>query len=257
MKKYLLLFAIIIISNLAIAQNKTSQIEIEPYLRWDTYPQFTNAINNIATYKIDIKGNSWGVNGAYEVPIANNLLVKIGVGFFKYSFNKIKSSNVTFGNGNGRVINYPTTLGIVLITDRYQYNTFSLNLGVEKVFEIKKDLFITNSINFLNYFTYSQEYHLPFDNSFISQPDLKIKNDYKIKNNRYFGLGANFQVGLLKKIGKINIGPSLIIPIYDKWKQDNVFPTEINFENRNKWLNGIGAGIICNYSLNKIKKHAK
>jgi hypothetical protein len=239
-----------------MAQNKTAQVEIEPYFRWDTYPQFINAINSVATYKLDIKGKSWGINAAYKISLKNNLLIKFGLGFFEYSFTNIESTHSSFGKGDERVIDYPTTLGIILGTDKYWYNTASINIGVEKLFELKNNLLITTRINLKNYFTFSQQYHIPADNSFIP-PALKIENDYKTDINRYFGFGSEFQIGLLKKIGKINVGPSLIVPIYDTWKQDNIFPTEINSNNRNKWLRGFGFGIICNYSITKINNHAK
>ncbi len=248
MKKKVLIVIIFFVANNTLAQNLNRQIEIEPYLRWDTYPQFSNAINVISNYKLDIKGNSWGINAAYKIHVKNNFSIKVGVGYFKYAFNKIESTNPSFGKGDRRVINYPTTLSLVLATDKYWYNTVCLNIGIEKYFTVKHHLLITTGITVKNYFTLSQEYHVPADNSFIP-PALKIENDYKTSTKRYFGLGTEFNIGLLKRIGKVSIGPSLIIPIYDNWKQDQIFPTENNSGNRSKWFNGMGIGIICNYSL--------
>jgi hypothetical protein len=101
------------------SQSRHKEIEIEPYIRFDRYPQFTNAINTIATYKLDIKGNSWGINAAYKVPVKNNFLIKVGIGFHKYAFNKIESTHRLFGKGNQRVINYPYIADIILGTDKY------------------------------------------------------------------------------------------------------------------------------------------
>jgi len=58
MKQRLLIFIIMHATKFSMAQNRNSQIKIEPYFRWKTYPQFINAINSIATYKLDINGNS-------------------------------------------------------------------------------------------------------------------------------------------------------------------------------------------------------
>jgi hypothetical protein len=113
-------------------------------------------------------------------------------------------------------------------------------------------LLITTGIIVKNYFTFLQEYHMPYDNSFV-QPALKIENDYRTNVKRYFGLGTEFKIGLLKRMNKLSIGPSLIVPIYDNWRQDKIFPTETNSDNRSKWFKCIGIGIICNYSLKKLK----
>lgn len=251
MKQSILIVIIFCAANFSMAQNRNRQVEIEPFLRWDTYPQFTNAINSIATYKLDIKGNSWGVNAAYKVPLKNNFLIKVGIGFYKYSFNKIESTHRSYGKGYQRVINYPTTIDRIITTDKYWYNTISLNIGIEKHFVLKKDLQIIGGIDLKKYFTFSQQYHIPSGNDSQPEPSLRILKNYKTSSNRNFGLGTEFHIGVLKKLGKVNIGPSLIIPIYNTWKQDEIFPTEINSNNRSKWFRGIGAGIICNYSLSK------
>jgi hypothetical protein len=249
--KQLLLSTLFILKTYSIfSQSTFRQYEIEPFLRWDKYPTFTNSINSIATYKLTIKGTSWGVNTAYKIPFKNNFRFKAGLGYYRYSFTEIVSTHQSFGVGDRRVIDYPTTLSIILGTDKYWYNTLSLNIGIEKYFTLTQGLQMTSGITVKNYFTFSQRYRLPYDNSFIP-PALKIENDYRTSVNRYFGLGVDFRIGLLKKIGKVNIGPSTTIPIYDTWKQDKIFPTEINSAKRDKWFGGIGIGIICNYSLSK------
>ncbi|MES1225186.1 MAG: hypothetical protein ABUT20_57415 [Bacteroidota bacterium] len=257
MKQSFLIFFVFLFAISSFAQNKNSQIEIEPYFRWDKYPAFTNAINDLATYKLDINGNSWGLNFSYKKSIRNNFSLKAGVGYFKYSFNKIVSTHRSFGIGHNRVIDYPTQLDLVLGTDKYWYNTVSLNIGIDKVINFKKNLQINSGITVKNHFTFSQHYHMPYDNSFIPEPELQIQNNYKTKDSRYFGFGADIHIGILNKIGKLYIGPNLIIPIYDNWRQDKIFPTETNSKSRSKWLSGIGVGIICNYSLPKIKHNAK
>ena len=124
-------------------------------------------------------------------------------------------------------------------------------MGIEKSFELTKALTFIGGLNVKNYFTFSQRYHLPYDNSFIPQPELQIENNYKTNSSRYFGLGAELNLAMLKKTGKVNIGPSLIIPVADLWKQDAIFPTETNLGGRNKWFRGFGVGIKLIYSLQK------
>lgn len=257
MKHPLLHFLASLVAISTVAQKNNNQIEIEPYFRWDKYPAFTNAINSVATYNLDITGNNWGLNFSYKTFIKKNYSLKAGIGYFKYSFNKIISTHRLFGTGSRRVIDYPTTLGIVLGTDRYWYNTLSVDLGMDKYISLNKNTQINLGATIKNYITFSQQYHLPYSNSFIPQPELQIQNDYKTKNGRYFGLGTDIHVGIVKKIGELKIGPSLIIPIYDNWRQDKIFPTETNSQSRSKWLKAFGIGMICNYTLPKIKHHAK
>lgn len=233
------------------SQSTYREIEINPYVRFDKYPQFRNQINSIAQYDLQINGNSWGLNAAYKIPMTRNLSIKIGTGYYRYSFSKIKSKHRTFGEGNRRIIEYPTTFGIILGTDKYWYNTIHTVVGLEKQFTVAKDIQITAGINLNNYFTFSQNYHLPYDNSFIPQPELKIKNDYKTNDKRYFGLSSQLHFGILRRINKVAIGPSLIIPVFDLWKQDNIFPAETSTNNRQKWFGGIGAGLNINYTLKK------
>ncbi|TAD84050.1 MAG: hypothetical protein EAY75_13820 [Bacteroidetes bacterium] len=234
---------------MVFSQKPGRQIEIEPFLRCDKYPTFVNAINSSATYRLAIKGISWGINSAYRIPLKNGLCFKAGVGYYRYSFTQIRSSHESFGEGDQRIIDYPTTL--ILGTDSYWYNTLSVNMGIEKNFTLTKDLIFTSGLTVRNYFTFSQRYHMPYDNSFIPQPELKIKNNYKTNNIRYFGLGTELNLLLLKNVGNIIIGPSVNIPIADLWKQDAIFPTESNQNNRRKWFGGLGVGIKLIYLLQK------
>lgn len=233
------------------SQSMYREVEVNPYIRYDKYTQFTNRVNSIAEYDLQINGNSWGLNAAYKIPLAKDLLIKIGTGYYRYSFCKITSNHRTFGEGNQRIIDYPTTLGITLGTDKYWYNTINILLGLEKQFTVAKNIQILAGINLNNYFTFSQHYHLPYDNSFIPQPEFRINNNYKTNDKRYFGLSSELHLGILKRINNVAIGPSLIIPVFDLWKQDNIFPTETSTNNRQKWFGGIGVGFTIIYILKK------
>jgi hypothetical protein len=257
--KYLLLIllSVFTITSELYAQRNTNCLEIEPFIRWDKYPTFTNDINVIARYQLAIRGRSWGINTNYKIVDHKKRYFKFGLGYYRYSFNQIISTHRTFGEGDRRVIDYPTTLGLVLVTDRYSYNTINMNLGIGNHIKLNKEMNLLFGANFKNHFTFSQYYHLPYDNSFIPQRELQIKNNYKTFKKRYFGLGADLNIGILKSIGDLNIGPNLIIPVYDNWRQDDIFPTENNSASRNKWFSGIGVGIICNYPIGKTKNYEK
>ena len=131
MKKSLLYFTItmgclLLHYNNADAQvkNKTSapQIEIMPFKRWDSYPAFDYAINAVNTNSVKINGASWGITASYKYPIKNNLYLKGGIGYYQYSFDKIKKQN-RYGESKTRSINYPSPLYILFYTNKYSYNT--------------------------------------------------------------------------------------------------------------------------------------
>ena len=237
-------------SNCLLAQKPKSQIEINPYIRMDGFPQFSYAINSSNTYFVNIKGTSWGINANYKLPLNKKLFVKAGLGYYRYSFDKIDSYNTQFGKGDARIINYPNlAVYILFATNKYWYNCFSFNLGIEKQFDISKKVIIISGIDLSNFYTYSQYYRITAD-----YPTGPPNHSYKVTNSRYFGILASAHVGVLKKFGKVTIGPNLILPIYDIWMQDKIFPQsptsiESNSSERNKWFRGIGFGITLNYSL--------
>lgn len=244
MKKILFSIAFVICSCSIYSQNKYRQLEIEPFFRWDTYPKFTYSINPVTSNGVVIKGRSWGTNVAYKFP-TKKYYISTGLGYYKHSFNKITQTNSLFGNGTRRAINYipdgPYTPSLIFVTDKYWYNTLSLNVGLEKDFALSKSTKFLAGFNLVNYFTLSQNYHVTYP-----APE---GTDYKTSRFRYFGFSTNLHVGLQKEIDKIAIAPILIIPIYDTWKQDKVFPQEENEKSRSKWLKGIGAGISIRYFL--------
>jgi hypothetical protein len=250
MKTQLFVFLFLLISYCSLGQKEKGLIEINPYIRLDWYPQFSYAINSINTNFVNIKGTSWGINIAYKIHLPKKFYLKPGLGYYKYSFNKIGKENTSYGKSDKRHIGFPSSLLIPFFTDKYWYNTFSASIGIEKVFISKYDLQIITGINFSKYYTYSQIYHITYNN-----PDNPITNPYKLSNNRVFGFSTNLHAGIVKRIGKFNLGPSFIIPIFNTWKQDETFPEEDNANSRNKWLRGIGVGLSFNYSLLPKKQH--
>ncbi len=254
MKKRIALSLILIIPfQYLFSQNRNTFLDFNVFYKYDKYPTFSNNINVISNYQLSIIGVSWGINGNIKKEILKNIIFESGIGYYKYSFNKIKSQHPTFGIGKQRSINYPTTLGISLYTDKYWYNTANFNIGIGRKIKLSKKYHIETGFNVSNFFTYSQHYKIPVDNSFIP-PALRIENDYKLKNKSYFGSSIFYTISVFKSINKISIGPNLILPIYEKWKLDNIFPTENISSSRNKWLKGISGGVKISYSLNKKSK---
>lgn len=239
MKAGLSIFFVLGFSNFLVAQ-----FEIMPFMRWDTYPKFTYAINPVNSNEVKINGTSWGINIAYKLSLTKHLYIKPGLGYYRFSFNNIRQVNSQFGTSNSRVIEdyHPPggiTPGLIFSTDKYFYNTISGNIGIEKYVDLKKDIQIICGFAFSNFYAFNQNYH-------VTYPSPNGDN-FKQTNNRYFGFSASINAGIQKKLKKFSFGPSLIIPIFDTWKKDDVFPQEENSKKRNKWFSGVGLGIQLNF----------
>lgn len=239
MIKYISVAIFFFLTNNLSGQN---QIEINPFMRFDKYPQFSYVLGGRpSTDYINIKGTSFGIKLAYKIPISKLLFIKPGVGYYNYSFNNITRNNSSFGITKSRNINFISPILIPYFTDKYQYNTLSANIALEKNILLKKNFQCAFGVEFNNYVTLSQKYHLV--NNPIGKQDVK-KSDTK-----YFGSSGILFFNLIKRMKQLNVGPSIIIPVFDFWKTDASFQEEKNNDYRNKWFNGIGLGISFNYSF--------
>lgn len=239
-------------TNYALPYKQIPQLEINPYIRWDKYPEFNYAINSASANTLNIKGTSWGINAVFKFPVQNKLYLKTGLGYYRYSFNKIDGYNSNFGRSEARIINYPSNFQVIYTSNKYSYNCISINVGIEQWFNINKNLFLYGSLNLNDFYTFSQYYRIVAD-----YPTGPMGHRYIQHQQRNFGLSANASLGLLKAYHKVTIGPSIIIPIYDAWHKDQVFPGETpnKSENpssqRSKWFNSVGIGLSLNYLLTK------
>ena len=246
MRQHFIITYFFILPTFALAQKQIRQIEINPFVRFDKYPQFSYVLGGRPnTDYVNIKGTSFGINVTYKIPIANSFFLRPGIGYYKYSFSDIKRENTSFGKSNSRDINFVSPLLFPFYTDKYWYNSVAANFGFEKVFFLKDNFQIITGLNINNFFTFSQYYHLTLN------PNPDKNQDYKKKEKGYFGSSATLNINFVKKFKQISIGPSLILPVFDTWKTDATFQEETNSGTRSKWFKGIGFGISCNYSLTK------
>ncbi len=220
------------------SQQILGRIEIRPYVRCDWYPEFSyNIGGRPSTDYLKIEEISWGFNAYYRYPTKKGINFKGGLGYYKYSFTTLENYNTHFGSADARIIIYPSFFQPTYATNNYYYNNIAINLGIEKIIKLKNDLFIVSGIELNNYCTVSQAYHMTFQGS---QP-------YKNTSSRFFGHSVTINFSLLKQIKETQIGPILILPVFDNWKKDSIFPGENSSEYRNKWFNGIGFGISFNF----------
>jgi len=165
--------------------------------------------------------------------------------YYRFTFNELSSTFLRNTFPVRPIGGFVSPIYIVFTTDKYWYNCVSLNLGLEKVIPLSHSLHIATSINYSNYYTYSQFYHIT-----QKGPEMAGRNDWKQKDNRHFGYSGNLQIGLNKSIGQYSFGPHLLLPVYDNWRKDDVFSEAANEnETRHKWFRGLGWGISINRTL--------
>lgn len=218
-------------------------IEINPFFRYDAYSEFLSEVRETDRIYVTPRGYSFGLNVNYKKPLNKNYNLSVGLGYYKNTFDKVKSRNKR-GENDNRQIGIPTLAFIYYFTDRYLYNTVTLNIGLERVFLIRQNYLITLGTMLQNNFTFSQYYHL------TNNPMGSL--DYKRKASRYNGFSALVCAGLQRRAGNFALGPQLILPVYDRLSTDEVFPKETSEGNPpSKWFRGIGLGFTCNYLLTK------
>jgi hypothetical protein len=148
-----------------------------------------------------------------------------------------------WGPNNVRGISYPSPLYINFWTNKYWYNTALTDVGIERLIPLSKAVNLTAGVDFQNFLTFSQYYRIT-----AGYPTGPPHHRFTTKEKRYFGFTAKLYAGMLFKIGRIRIGPDVLVPLFSLWKQDVIFGEE-NSASRNKWLRGIGAGLSCNYQI--------
>ena len=193
MKPQLFLLLFLIVSHYPYAQNSEKQIEVTAYKRTDRYREFSYVLGGrVSTDYVKMKGTSWGAGVNYKLLLNKQVFIKLGTGYYQYDFDEINGYNTMFGKNKVRCIGYPSPLYILFYTDRYRYHTLSLSLGAEKLFAVSKSLCLTTGLDFHNYFTFSQSYHISYNN-----PNNPIVNPYRLYDKRFFGLSTTARAGFL------------------------------------------------------------
>lgn len=243
MKIKSLIAILFLITTKAVAQKSEYAIEINPYMRYDKYKEFFSFHNDyFGNHYVTPKGTSFGLNLNVKKQIKPVSTIYLGLGYYKLTISNIKYTTQR-GVGNARIINFPSPLFIFFFSDKYAYQTVSLNAGYERYFKLKKNYLITTGIDLNGLYTYSQYYHL------TRNPDGGV--DYRKKNETFFGILAGFDIGLMKSFKQLNIGPKIKLPVLASLKTDDTFANEDGADHRNTWFSGVGLGVSFNYKLNK------
>lgn len=235
------LFVLIMIAAKTYGQTNNYSIEINPFVRYDKQRYFFSWETVLGGKNfVSPRGLSHGVNVNFQKQINKSNLIFFGLGFYKHSITNIKRYNDN-STGNDRLIKYPSALFVPFFTDKYAYNSLSLNIGYKRNIEVKKGYLLNAGIDLAGLYTVSQNYHL------TTSPDGNT--NYKQRNGGFWGILTSLDIGLIKNYRKFKIGPELKIPILTSLKTDVIFPNETGSEFRNRWFGSMGIGISFIYKL--------
>lgn len=241
MKKTILSIIILFLFYVGFAQKRPNEFQVLPFARLDWYPEFTfNYGGRFSSDSLRMKGVSWGINFNYKHSLNKEMSFVVGLGYYRYSFTKLRRINSAFGFSDARPMEFPSFNNFFYHANNYHYNTALLNIGVDKLFKLEKKAQITIGFFFRSYLTLQSSYKTNFGGLVYKKPGMEL-----------FGYSLTTEAGLEKQFGRLRLGPKLLIPLFDIWSKDEVFLENKN-ANRNKWLNGIGVGFQINYPL--IKK---
>ncbi|MBX9785139.1 MAG: hypothetical protein K2X48_17770 [Chitinophagaceae bacterium] len=232
MKKSIIILLISIICITVRAQSKfekTSKLGISIPAIWN---------NSEATYYTLGKRNtpngksiSYGVNLNYSKTIYNGLFAKIGVGYFKQSF------------GIRRPFEYTSPVSLLYSTQFYKYDNIIVLIGIGYSKRISSISIFSFNLNYNNMRSFRQKYTVYKDSDYNTfQVNTKSLNIGQIINTG-FGIERNIN-------NKFSIEAELILPIYTKWNNDEIF-FKYDYSNdtqqiaRNKF--SLGAAITVYY----------
>jgi hypothetical protein len=211
-------------------------VELDIYGRYGKQADYTTRFfGRSYTNAVKLWGKSFGVSLSYNHPLKQHLKLNIGIGYYKLGIDKISQTTPFNTVSTGRNIDYQDPSGIQLLfsTDSYNYDNLMLTGGFTCDRKLSKKWDYTTGIDLSYLYTFSQHYHLRYNN---------IK--YNTSNGKILGFGINSYWGILRKINRGNyyINPKIILSLYQRMNGDKVFG-EDNSVKMNSWINGTGLSI--------------
>lgn len=246
MKKLRLLLFTIMFANfttLCFGQNvQINEIAISPTLVWNKTTIYDIYSGARAKNKTGTALSS-GINLNYSKTIYKNFYAKIGIGYFNQKF------------GVHRGFDFEETVtgtGLFYSTEYYSYHTlnylggigYSILLSKNKSKILPKNSGVRLLAVYNIYNTYKQEFK--HDGNFSGgniNPQMRKKN---------YSLGSSIilQAGINRPLHKnFSIGLDILLPVYNKWRKDNIFRENMDEFHGSDFL--IGSSINFIYHLNK------
>ena len=137
MKTLILIVNLLLLAYYTYSQNQGNSIEVEFYFKYDRYPSFSYSPNPTRMHKVNASGTSFGGTLAYRLQMQQRFFLKAGVGYYKYSFSKMKVYDPIFGEADARLTLYmPQNTRVYLATPKYWLR--GLGLGISCAYSLTK-----------------------------------------------------------------------------------------------------------------------
>ena len=215
---------------------KTKRIELDIIGRYEKQADYTTRFGDRSyTNNTKLWGKSFGFNIGYIASLYRHLNAKASIGYYNLGIDKIRQTTPFNLIATGRNINYRHPSGILPLfaTNRYHYDNVNITTGLAYEIPVAKKLSFMVGGEFTYLLTFSQLYHITYDN---------IR--YRTNSVRTLGFAAISHIGALEKFNKNKnyISPKILFPVYQQLRGDRVFG-EDNSMKINKWANGIGLSV--------------
>lgn len=166
-------------------------------------------------YKEYREGSAFGYGVSLNYSFHPKFLIKdkhfsvnVGAGYFNQGFD-IK-----------RPFDYNSFIYIIYYTNHYAYQCLSLSVGLQYKYPLGKKHFLTANLYYYWLNSFRQDYTPTY-----SSPNRGFGGFTQFNNNQIdYGRMLSVSVGLKKQLGdRFSAGISLLVPIYTRWRNDQIF----------------------------------
>lgn len=215
------------------SSQRNHAVELSLLTRYDRHASHVTNFGRAQNDTMRLYGISYGVGLQFKQKVVKDLYLYAGVGYYRLGVDKINATQRPFsGISHYRTTSYYDGVSRFLYgTNKYQYHNISYTVGVEKAFEVKNSRTYVVSLDFTEYSTFSQQYK-------IGARGLT----YTTSRKGQLGWGLNTSVGFKHQLGSLYLQPSIMIPIYQRLRGDEVFNEKPDMR-MSKWFRGVGLSV--------------
>ncbi len=227
------MISLLLLSCFAYSQTSNKQsFELTAQLRREKQADYISQFGTVFYQNaMQLHGTSIGFDLGYKY-FFGGWFIKPSIGYYKFSVDKITNFRIPARPNDParyRQIDYrPDSTPFGYSTSKYHYNNIEGRLALGKMFYLDKNLSLTIDLAFTYLTTFSQYY--------------KVGDGYTTANNKSLGYLVDYRIGMQKDFGKLYLTTNLILPLYKKWKQDQVFLENPN-DKVETWFGGYGLAL--------------
>jgi len=227
----------------SLAQQKNKSFEIVPKVRYDNYADFDDQFSDRSyTTRLKLKGVSWGLDVKYSSSLNDKWSTKVGIGYYRYTFNKMSNYNPIFRTtSKSREINLVRPVFIIYGTDKYWYNSINFSVGIDRNIPLQSKYEGVLGLQVNNFMSFTQRYNVPGDNSIEKKSNL-----------HYYAFSGLLNAGINRTFSNFYLGSHLALPVFDMWSDDKTL-SHVPGKSRRKWANGVGVNFVIGFYLKKSK----